>query len=344
MVQIIDKNRLIVSTSPHFRCEESTRHIIWSVVLALQPASFMSVYFFGPMAVAILTISIFSAVVCEYGYQKLLRKKVTIDDGSAVLTGLLLGLTLPPSVPMYIPVIGSFVAIVVAKQLFGGFGFNIFNPALIGRAFLQVSFPKLMTTWFEPTAWLESAATFFLVDAKTTATPLGVLKEEGLQRLLELSGNYMNLYTNLLFGNRAGSLGETSVVALALGAAFLLYRRYISWRIPISYLVTAGLLAWVFGGKDELFTGNPVIHLMTGGIILCAFFMATDYVTSPLEWRGQILFGVGCGFIAMLIRLKGGYPEGVMFSVLLMNCFTPLIDRSFRPKVFGTAEKRGPAS
>jgi Na+-translocating ferredoxin:NAD+ oxidoreductase subunit D len=334
MAHIIDKNRLIVSTSPHLRSEETTKHIIWSVVLALQPAAFMSFYFFGPNAVALVTISIVSAVLFEYGYQKLLKKKVTINDGSAVLTGLLLGLTLPPSAPMYIPIIGSFVAIVMAKQLFGGFGFNIFNPALIGRAFLQVSFPKLMTTWLEPTA------AFVYIDAMTTATPLGVLKEEGLQKLLELSGSYMNLYTNLLFGNRAGSLGETSVVALLIGALFLMYRRYITWQIPISFLVTAGLLAWVFGGKEALFTGNPLLHLMSGGIILCAFFMATDYVTAPSERRGQILFGVGCGFIAMLIRLKGGYPEGVMFSVLLMNCFTPLIDRSFRPKVFGAVEKK----
>jgi Na+-translocating ferredoxin:NAD+ oxidoreductase subunit D len=338
MVQIIDKNRLIVSTSPHLRGEETTSRIIWSVVLALQPAAFMSFYFFGPNAVALVTISIVTAVVCEYGYQKLLHKPVTINDGSAVLTGLLLGLTLPPSVPMYIPIVGSCVAIVMAKQLFGGFGFNIFNPALIGRAFLQVSFPKLMTTWLEPTA------AFVYIDAKTTATPLGVLKEEGLQRLLELSGSYMNLYTNLLFGNRAGSLGETSVIALLIGALFLMYRRYITWHIPISFLLTAGLLAWVFGGKDALFTGNPVLHLMSGGIMLCAFFMATDYVTAPAERRGQILFGVGCGFIAMLIRLKGGYPEGVMFSVLLMNCFTPLIDRSFRPRIFGTVEKKRPAS
>jgi Na+-translocating ferredoxin:NAD+ oxidoreductase subunit D len=338
MAQIIDKNRLIVSTSPHLRDAETTKHIIWSVVLALQPAAFMSFYFFGPRAVAILTISIVTAVVCEYGYQKLLKKKVTISDGSAVLTGLLLGLTLPASVPMYIPIVGSFVAIVMAKQLFGGFGFNIFNPALIGRAFLQVSFPKLMTTWLEPTA------AFFYIDAVTTATPLGVLKEEGLQKLLELSGSYFNLYTNLLFGNRAGSLGETSVVALLIGAIFLLYRRYITWHIPISFLITAGLLAWVFGGKDALFTGNPLLHLMSGGIILCAFFMATDYVTAPAERNGQILFGIGCGCIAMLIRLKGGYPEGVMFSVLLMNCFTPLIDRRFRPKVFGALEKQGPVS
>jgi electron transport complex protein RnfD len=190
------------------------------------------------------------------------------------------------------------------------------------------------------TVWLEPTAAFVFIDAKTTATPLGILKEEGLQKLLEHSGTYLNLYTNLLFGHRPGSLGETSVVALLMGAAFLLYRRYISWHIPVSFLATAGLLAWTFGGNEGIFTGDPVLHLLSGGIILSAFFMATDYVTSPSVRRGQIIFGIGCGFLTMLIRIKGGYPEGVMFAILLMNCFSPLIDRSFRSNVFGAAERK----
>ena len=330
-----DKSRLIVSTSPHIRSEETTQHIVWSVNLALLPAALMGIYFFGPLAAAILAVSITTAVLCEYGYQKALKKKITVDDGSAVLTGLLLGLTLPPSVPLYIPFIGAFVAIVLAKQLFGGFGFNIFNPALIGRAFLQISFPKLMTVWVEPTA------AFVFIDAKTTATPLGILKEEGLQKLIEYSGTYLNLYTNLLFGNRGGSLGETSIVALLMGAAFLIYRRYITWHIPVSFLATAATLAWTFGGQEGIFTGDPVLHLLSGGIVLSSFYMATDYVTAPSIRKGQIIFGVGCGCLTMLIRLKGGYPEGVMFAILLMNCFSPLIDRNFRSHVFGAAEKKG---
>jgi electron transport complex protein RnfD len=191
------------------------------------------------------------------------------------------------------------------------------------------------------TIWLEPTAAFVFIDAKTTATPLAILKEEGLQKLLEYSGTYLNLYTNMLFGHRAGSLGETSAVALLMGAAFLLYRRYITWHIPVSFLATAGLLAWTFGGHEGLFTGDPVLHLLSGGIILSAFFMATDYVTSPSIRRGQILFGIGCGFLTMLIRIKGGYPEGVMFAILLMNCFSPLIDRSFKANVFGGAERKG---
>jgi Na+-translocating ferredoxin:NAD+ oxidoreductase subunit D len=337
MAYNLDKIRLVVSSSPHIRSEETTKHIVWNVNVALLPAALMGIYFFGPMAASVLAVSIVTSVLCEYAYQKLLKKKITVNDGSAVLTGLLLGLTLPPSVPLYVPFTGAFVAIIFAKQLFGGFGFNIFNPALIGRAFLQISFPKLMTTWVEPTA------AFVFIDAKTTATPLAILKEEGLQRLLELSGTYLNLYTNMLFGNRAGSLGETSVVALLFGAAFLLYRRYISWHIPVSFVVTAGIMAWIFGGRDALFTGMPGLHILSGGIILGAFFMATDYVTSPSVRMGQILFGSGCGFLTMLIRLKGGYPEGAMFAILLMNCFTPLLDRSFRTSVFGSDErKRGP--
>jgi electron transport complex protein RnfD len=178
------------------------------------------------------------------------------------------------------------------------------------------------------------------MDATTTATPLGILKEEGIEKLIDMFGNYLNLYTNMLFGNRAGSLGETSVFALLIGAVFLLYRRYITWHIPVSFLVTAGLIAWVFGGKAGFFSGDPFLHLMSGGIIIGAFFMASDYVTSPQIRTGQIIFGIGCGFLTMLIRLKGGYPEGVMFAILLMNCFAPLIDRSFKPDVFGSADKK----
>jgi Na+-translocating ferredoxin:NAD+ oxidoreductase subunit D len=329
------KGQMTVSSSPHIRDIETTKHIIWSVNTALLPAAVMGIYFFGPMASAIIAVAIATAVLCEYGYQKVMKKKVTVSDGSAVLTGLLIGLTMPPSVPLYIPFTASFVAIVLVKQLFGGIGFNIFNPALIGRAFVQISFPKLMTIWQEPTA------AFVFMDAKTTATPLGILKEEGLQKLLDVFGNYLNLYTDLLFGNRAGSLGETSVFALLVGAAFLIYRRYITWHIPVSFLGTAALMAWIFGGKTGWFTGDPFLHLMSGGIILGAFFMATDYVTSPSVRMGQIIFGIGCGFLTMLIRLKGGYPEGVMFAILLMNCFSPLIDRSFRPAVFGSSNKRG---
>ena len=330
------EHQLIISVSPHIKSEETTSRIMWSVTASLMPAVVMGVYFFGPRAVFNLSLTIIGALVAEYVFNRILNRKNTLSDGSAFLTGLLLGMNLPASVPFYIPIIGSFVAILITKQLFGGLGYNVFNPALIGRAFLLISFPKLMTIWTEPTA------AFVGFDAKTTATPLGILKEEGAAKLMELFGDKINLYTQLFLGHRAGSIGETSAFALLIGAAFLLYRGYISWEIPVSFLGTAALLAWVFGAKGALFAGDPLVHLLSGGMLIGAFFMATDYVTCPSVRRGQILFGVGCGFLTMLIRLKGGYPEGVMFAILIMNCFSPLIDRGFRTKVFG-ARKETPA-
>ena len=306
---------------------------MWSVTASLMPAVVMGIYFFGPRAAFNLALAIIGALTSEYVFNRMINRKNTLTDGSAFLTGLLLGMNLPASVPFYIPIIGSLVAILITKQLFGGLGFNVFNPALIGRAFLLISFPKLMTIWTEPTS------AFVGFDAKTTATPLGILKEEGVAKLMELFGDKTNLYTQLFLGHRAGSIGETSAVALLLGAAFLLYRGYISWEIPASFLGTAALLAWVFGAKGALFAGDPLVHLLSGGMLLGAFFMATDYVTCPSVKRGQILFGVGCGFLTMLIRLKGGYPEGVMFAILIMNCFSPLIDRGFRTKVFGARKE-----
>lgn len=331
------EHELVVSISPHIRSEETTARIMWTVNLSLLPAFIMALYFFGPRALFVTALCIVSAVLSEYLFQKALKKKVTISDGSAFLTGLLLGMNLPASLwsfnpfTIHVPVIGSIVAIVITKQLFGGLGYNIFNPALIGRAFVLISWPRALTTWSEPTA------AFVALDAKTTATPLGILKEEGIGKLIEVFGDKINIYSQLLIGHRAGSLGETSIIALLIGAAFLLYRGYITWHIPVSFLGTAALIAWVFGGKGTgLFTGDPILHLLSGGLILGAFFMATDYVTCPSVRKGQIIFGIGCGAITMLIRLKGGYPEGVMFAILLMNCFTPLIDRNVKSRVFGT--------
>ncbi len=326
------EHELIVSVSPHVKGEESISRIMWTVNLALFPALIMSLYYFGPRALYVTGLCIITAVVSEYIFQKSLKRKITVNDGSAFLTGLLLGMNLPPSLPFYIPVVGSLVAVVITKQLFGGLGYNIFNPALIGRAFLLISWPKAMTIWSEPTA------AFVALDAKTTATPLGILKEAGLGKLIEVFGDKMTLYTQLLMGNRAGSLGETSAVALLLGAAFLLYKKYITWHVPFSFLATVGVIAWIFGGKGALFTGDPIIHILSGGLILGAFFMATDYVTCPSMRKGQIIFGIGCGAITMLIRLKGGFPEGVMFAILLMNCFAPLIDRNVKTKQFGAVK------
>jgi electron transport complex protein RnfD len=327
--------KLIVSIGPHMRTEESTAKIMWTVSGALLPATLMSVYYFGMPAIMVILICIMTSLLAEAGMQWVLKKPITISDGSAFLTGLLLALNLPANVPFYIPIVASVVAIMIAKQLFGGLGFNIFNPALIGRAFVLISFAKIMTTFVAP------VTTFMAVDAKTTATPLVLLKEEGMSRILEIYHTKAALYQDLFLGNRAGSLGETSVIALLLGAAFLLMKRYITWHIPISFIATVGFLAWIFGGKEGLFTGDAIFHMMSGGLVLGAFYMATDYVTGPSVRNAQIVFGIACGVLTVLIRLKGGYPEGVMFAILLMNCFAPLLDRGMKSRVFGKAEAKG---
>lgn len=332
-------NKLIVSVSPHVRSEETTSRIMWTVSLALLPALLFGVYFFGLKALFVTALCIISSIIFEHLYMKIVDKKTVVSDGSAFLTGLLLGMNMPASLwsfspfTAHVPIVASFVAVVITKQLFGGLGFNVFNPALIGRAFALISWPRAMTIWNEPTA------AFFAMDAKTTATPLGILKEEGIIKLIEVFGDKISLYTHLLIGNRAGSIGETSAVALLIGGLFLLYRGYITWHIPVSFLGTVAVMAWVLGGKGAFFTGDPIVHLLSGGMMLGAWFMATDYVTSPSVKNGQILFGIGCGALTMLIRLKGGFPEGVMFAILIMNCFTPLIDRGFKSKVFGTVKQ-----
>jgi electron transport complex protein RnfD len=331
-----EQRKLIVSIGPHMHDEESTAKIMWTVSGALLPATLMSVYYFGVPAIMVILVCLATSLLAETGMQWLLKKPITLLDGSAFLTGLLLAMNLPANdKTLYIPFVASIVAIVIAKHLFGGLGYNIFNPALVGRAFVLVSFAKIMTTFVAP------ATSFMALDAKTTATPLVLLKEEGMSKLLEIYHTKAALYQDLFLGNRAGSLGETSVIALLLGAAFLLLKRYITWHIPITFIATVGVLTWIFGGKDGLMTGDPILHMMSGGLILGAFFMATDYVTGPSVRNAQIVFGMCAGALTVLIRLKGGYPEGVMFAILLMNCFAPLLDRGMRSSVFGKAEAKG---
>jgi electron transport complex protein RnfD len=259
----------------------------------------------------IILFSVLSAVLTEGIIQKFLKKPLTILDGSAVITGLLLGLILPPTVPIWIPISGAVFAIAIGKHVFGGLGFNIFNPALVGRAFLVASWPLLMTKWISP-------------DGITGATPLGILKLEGIKAVG---------YSQLFFGNISGSIGETSALALLIGALFLFYKKIISWRIPSIYIGTVFLLTLIFG-KDPLF------YILSGGLFIGAFFMATDYVTSPITKNGKLIFGFGCGLLTVIIRLYSGLPEGVMYSILLMNALTPLIDRYTAPKPFGFVKKK----
>ncbi len=321
----IEEKIFEVSTSPHVHSEESISKIMWNVNLAIAPAAIFGIFYFGIPALTNVLVGIISAVAAEYGVQKFRGKPITVSDGSAFLTGLLLALCLPPNIPPYMTAIGSFIAIAIAKHSMGGLGFNIFNPAHIGRSALMVSWPIAMTTWSKITT---------SVDVVTTATPLNILKQQGYAKLIETYGSNIDLYKALFIGTRNGSIGETSTILLLLGGIYLIYKRYINWQVPVVMISTVGILTWVFG-PSGLFTGDPIFHMMAGGLVIGAFFMATDMVTIPITKKGQIIFAMGTGAITVLIRLKGGYPEGVCYSILLMNSITPLIDRIIKPVKFG---------
>ncbi|MEN6326603.1 MAG: RnfABCDGE type electron transport complex subunit D [Syntrophomonas sp.] len=317
--------KMIVSSSPHMFADTSIKKIMWTVNLTLLPAVIFAIYHFGMPALQTLLAGGLSAVAFEAFCQKVLKKKITIDDGSALLCGLLLAMCLPPAVPLFVPVIGSFIAIVVAKHSMGGLGYNIFNPAHIGRAALMVSWPVLMTTWTSMTT---------AIDTTTSATPLNILKLQGYDALIHTFGSQSELYRALFFGLRNGSLGETSVILLTLGGLYLIYKHIIDWIVPVTMIATVGLLTWVFGPQGFM-SGDPIFHMMAGGLIIGAFFMATDMVTTPITRKGKVIFAAGAGAITVLIRLVGGYPEGVCYSILLMNCVTPLIDRYIQPNLYG---------
>lgn len=310
-------NKLIVSVSPHLHKDESIKKIMWMVVVSLIPAGVAGVFIFGIKALWVISLGIVSAVFTEGILQLFTKRKITILDGSAVLTGLLLAYNLPPKVPFWIPIIGSFFAIAIGKQVFGGLGQNIFNPALVGRVFLMASWPRYMTSFTKPLNY----------DAITSATPLALLKEG---KVIENISKW-----DLFWGLRGGCIGEVCIFALLLGAIFLLLKGYISWHIPMLYIFTVGLFSYIFGPKG-LFSGDWLFHILSGGLILGAFFMATDYVTSPLTRKGQIIFGAGCGLITAILRLWGGYPEGVSYAILMMNAATPIIDRYTKSRIYGT--------
>jgi len=325
----------IVSVSPHIKSGESVERIMWTVVGCLVPPLILSVFIFGLQSLIITLISVISCVLAEAISQKLLHRPVTIRDGSAVITGLLLAYIIPPGVPYWIPILGAVMAIYVAKHLLGGIGFNIFNPALIGRAFLVATFPVAMTSaWLPP---IRDAAIFKYmgpgVDAISTATPLFVLKHYGMGAVIEKFGSMSTIYTQFFLGWRPGCIGETSALLLLLGGLYLIYKKYITWHIPVSVIVSVGFFTWIFGG-EKFFTGNPLLAVLSGGVILGAFFMATDYVTSPSQSTAKLVFGAGVGALTVLIRLKGGYPEGVCYAILLMNSLTPALEGWFKPKRF----------
>ncbi|WP_312198490.1 RnfABCDGE type electron transport complex subunit D [Anaerospora hongkongensis] len=323
----IETGILAVSASPHIRCDESIAKIMWTVNVTLAPAALFSVWHFGMPALLTLIICIAASVGTEYLIQKWQNKPVSISDGSAFLTGLLLAMNIPATVPWYMPLLGSLVAIGVAKHTMGGLGYNIFNPALIGRAFLLASWPIAMTTW--PSMPSQ-------IDGVTSATPLGILKLQGYEKLVQVFGDQPSLYKALFLGTRSGSAGETSVVLLLIGGLYLIYRGYINWHVPVFMIGTVAGLTWLFGGHGGLFTGDPLLAMLSGGLVLGSFYMATDMVTIPITVKGQIIFAIGAGALTVLIRLLGGYPEGVCYAILLMNSVTPLIDRLVKPVKFGT--------
>jgi len=316
----MEDSRLIVSTSPHVRDKDSISKIMWTVVACLVPAVIAGTYFFGSRVLLMVLISVATAVATEAILQKLMHKKVTVSDGSAVITGMLLAMVISPEAPLWMLIIGSFCAISISKCIFGGLGHNIFNPALVGRAILLASFPVAMTKWR-------------FVDSLTTATPLAMIKDMTKEGSLDLAK--LPSIWDMFVGRTGGSVGETCALALLIGAAILLARRIITWHIPLSYIGTVAVivgLSQLFG--DQNFAMIPV-HILSGGLILGAFFMATDMVTSPLTNKGGVVFGIGAGMITCLIRFWGGSPEGVCYSILLMNAVSPLIDRYIKPRRFG---------
>lgn len=309
----------VVSGTPHVRSKESIQSIMRDVIIALVPATAAGIYYFGISALILIIAAIASSVIFEALCQKIMKKPVTVSDLSAVVTGLLLAMNLPAAAPIWVAVVGSAFAIIFGKQLFGGLGQNFINPALAGRAFLLASYPTEMTTWSVPNG-LEVA------DAATYATPLAQLKAGHLDASL----------SELLLGQCGGTIGETCAIALIIGGVYLLYKHVISWKIPVIYIATVAILFGVIGRHGMRM---PLQEIMAGGVMLGGIFMATDYASSPVTPKGQIIFAVGAGLITYLIRTFGGYPEGVSYSILIMNCCVPLIERFTEPTIFGALPK-----
>ena len=311
--------KLMVSSSPHFNGGRTTQNIMLDVIIALCPAMIASVILFGFRAAVVILTCVASCILSEYLSRRVMKRPQTVGDLSCVVTGILLALNLPVTINPLIAVFGSVAAIVVVKQMFGGIGQNFVNPALTARIILLNSFPSRMTHWVQP---FDYAAT---ADAVTTATPLGILKE---------GGGELPSYLDLFLGNTGGCLGETCALAILLGGIYLIVRRVISPVIPVTYLATVAVLSMMMGR-------DPLFDLLSGGLLLGAFFMATDYTTSPLYFWGRIVFAFGCGLITMLIREFGSLPEGVSYSIILMNILTPLIERAIKPHPFGAPKKGG---
>lgn len=313
---------LKVTSSPHIRTEKTTQKIMLDVIIAMIPAAIGSVYFFGFNSLVLLLVSVATCVLSEYAVQKIRKKPITIDDLSAVVTGILIAFNVPATAPWWLPILGGIIAIVMVKQLFGGIGSNFVNPALIGRAVLLTSWPGIMTTWVNPGE--------ALVDGVSNATPLAIMKgAEAADALSKLP-----TITDMFTGNIAGCLGETSALLILIGGIYLIVRQVIDWQTPVVYIVGTCVFLMLFGVDTSLIP----YHLLGGGLFLGAFFMATDYSTTPVSLKGRIVFAIGCALLTVIIRVKGGMSEGVSYSILFMNIITPLIEKFTSPKVFGRAK------
>ena len=327
--------KLIVSPSPHIKSKESIPSIMYGVVFSLIPAFGVAIYFFGMSAFIVTLTAVISCLLFEFLIQKfILKRKVSITDGSALITGILLAFNLPSSIPIWMIIIGSLVAIGIGKMSFGGLGKNPFNPALVGRVFMLISFPVEMTTW--------PPNRFVLADGYSGATPLGMVKEalksgEPMSNIIDQIGTSLNYFV----GNMEGCIGEISALAILIGGMYLIYRKIITWHIPVAIFVTVFIFAGALHFANPERYMSPEFHLLTGGLFLGAIYMATDMVTSPMSKKGMIIFGIGIGIITMVIRTWGAYPEGVSFAILIMNATVPLINRYIKPKRFGEEVKNG---
>lgn len=330
----MSEKKLILQSSPHLREQDSVRKVMMTVVLALVPATAASVWYFGWRALLVQVVAVLTCLAAEALGLFLLKRplKEHLTDGSAVVTGMLLAMNLPSGIPIWMTVVGSLVAILVAKIPYGGIGNNPFNPALVGRVFMFVAFPTAMTSWPVP---VSGSFGSFMADATTGPTPLGLIKfvQRGTAEMSTVTQSSLDM----LIGNVGGCIGEVSAVALLLGGLYMLWKKVITWHIPVAFIGTVFVFTGIFYLVDGSHYASPVIHILSGGVMLGAIFMATDMVTSPVTAKGMLIFGVGCGLITCLIRVLASFPEGVSFAILVMNGLTPIIDRYIKPASFGKA-------
>ncbi len=324
--------KFVISGSPHVHQDLTVPKLMYGVVIAMIPAMLVSFYMFGLGAARVFFITILACLFFEYVIQRyLIKGPITINDGSALVTGVLLAFNVPSSVPAWMLIVGALVSVGMGKMSFGGLGKNPFNPALVGRVFMLISFPVEMTTWPKPIIsrnyFSFSGLNEKVLDTITGPTPLAILQEEG--------AGAVSANMNLLLGQMSGSMGEVSALALLIGGFYMLFRKIITWHIPVAYFGSAFVLAGILWLADPTMYADPLFHMVTGGMMLGIFYMATDYVSSPISAKGQIIFGVGAGVLTILIRVFGAYPEGVSFAILIMNAFTPLINSQIKPKRFG---------